>query len=188
MNKAVFLDRDGTINVEKNYLYKIEEFEFLPGVLDALKKLQQAGFLLVIVTNQSGIGRGYYTEEDFHHLNDWMIQTLKKNGVSISDVYYCPHLPDAKVEKYRKDCECRKPKLGMYRQAVIDHNIDFSISYAVGDKLRDCSICKTTACKGFLIGENEEEKIIDKVKKGLIRNVFYSKDLLSFSKIVIKEQ
>ena len=186
MNKAVFLDRDGTINVDKKYLYNIQDFEFLPGVLEALRQLQQAGYLLVIVTNQSGIGRGYYTEEDFHKLNDWMLKTLKGKGIIISDVYYCPHLPDAKVEKYHKECDCRKPNLGMYRQAVIDHNIDLSVSYAVGDKLRDCSICKSTACRGFLIGNNENEMIIEEVKKGLISNVSYAQDLLSFSKLITK--
>ena len=88
MNKAIFLDRDGTINVEKHYLYKKEDFEFLPGVVDALKKLQQAGFILIVITNQSGIGRGYYTEADFQILNSWMMDTLKKYGVFITDVYY----------------------------------------------------------------------------------------------------
>ena len=187
MNKAIFLDRDGTINVEKNYLYKIDDFEFLPGVIDALRQLQQAGFLLIIITNQSGIGRGYYSEEDFKKLNNWMVSTLKEKGVIITDVYYCPHLPNAKLKEYRKDCNCRKPKLGMFRQAVRDHNVCLNESYAVGDKIRDCAICKSSACKGFLIGDNEETRIIDEVKKGIIRNVSFAPDLLSFSKLIIKE-
>lgn len=186
MNKAIFLDRDGTINVEKNYLYKIEDFEFLPGVIDALKELQQAGFLLIIITNQSGIGRGYYNEDDFQRLNDWMVRKLKDHGVLISDVYYCPHLPDAKVLKYRKDCECRKPKLGMFRQAVIDHDIKLCESYAVGDKIRDCSICQFSSCRGFLIGNNEDESLISDVKKGKIKNVYYANDLLAFTKEITR--
>lgn len=186
MNKAIFLDRDGTINVEKHYLYRIEDFEFLSGVIDALKHLQRAGYLLIVITNQSGIGRGYYTEEDFQKLNDWMVNTLKEQGVIISDVYYCPHLPDAEVEAYHKDCECRKPKLGMYRQAIIDHDIDLSQSYAIGDKIRDCAICKTTECRGFLIGYNEKPEIIKEVQQGKYKGTAYAKNLLECAKGIIK--
>ena len=88
--KIAFLDRDGTINKDKNYIYKIDDFEFLPGVISGLKKLQQNGFLLVIVTNQSGVARGYYKEEDIEVLHKWMFQELEKSGVSIAKVYYCP--------------------------------------------------------------------------------------------------
>lgn len=177
MNKAIFLDRDGTINVEKNYLYRKEDFEFLPGAVEGLKLLQKAGYLLIIITNQSGIGRGYYTDQDFQKLNDWMLGDLKSKNVIIADVYYCPHLPDAKVEAYRMDCECRKPKLGLFQKAIIDHNVDLSLSYAIGDKIRDCEICKTTKCKGFLIAENEKTDIIKDVKSHRIQNVDYCSDL-----------
>lgn len=176
MNKAVFLDRDGTINKEKNYLYKIEDFEFLPGVIKGLKSLQDAGFLLIVVTNQSGIARGMYTEKDFQKLNDWMIATLKEKGVVITQTYYCPHLPDAKNKTYRVDCGCRKPKLGMFSQAVADFDIDYGQSFAIGDKLRDCAVCETTACRGFLIGQNESEETIEKVKNGVYKRVMYAKD------------
>lgn len=186
MNKAVFLDRDGTINVEKNYLYKIEDFEFLPGVIDALKQLQQSGFMLIIITNQSGIGRGYYTEEDFHKLNNWMVSTLKEHGVTITDVYYCPHLPNAEVAEYRKDCECRKPKLGMYEQAVKDHNISLSESYAIGDKIRDCAICESTECNGFLIADSEKETVIQSVKHGNFKRILYAYNLKECAELITK--
>ena len=185
MNKAVFLDRDGTINVEKNYLYKIEDFEFLPGVVESLKSLQQAGFLLIIITNQSGIGRGYYTIQDFQKLNSWMVDYLKSQGVFITDVYYCPHLPDAQIEEYRKDCNCRKPKSGMYEQAIIDHNIALSESYAIGDKIRDCAICESTECRGFLVGQNEKDNIIEEVKSNRVKNVWYCKNLLECAKRIV---
>lgn len=184
MNKAIFLDRDGTINVEKNYLYRIEDFEFLPGVVGALKYLQQAGYLLIIITNQSGIGRGYYTEKDFQKLNDWMITTLREQGVTIADVYYCPHLPDAQVPEYRKDCNCRKPKLGMYEQAILDYNIQIGHSYAIGDKIRDCAICESTPCKGFLIGDNEKTEVVEEVKAGKIERVRYAKDLAEAARLI----
>ena len=185
MNKAIFLDRDGTINVEKHYLYKISDFEFLPGVVDALRKLQRAGYLLIIVTNQSGIGRGYYTEGDFQKLNDWMVSTLKEQGVTIADVYYCPHLPDAQVEEYRKECNCRKPKLGMYQQAILDYNIQIGQSYAIGDKIRDCAICESSPCKGFLIGKNEKPEVIANVKAGMMDRVCYANTLSDAADFII---
>lgn len=185
MNKAIFLDRDGTLNVEKNYLYKIEDFEWLPGTIEALKLLQDAGYLLVIITNQSGIGRGYYTEEDYLKLERWMLQTLKERGINLSAVYHCPHLPDAQVEKYRKDCTCRKPKLGMFRQAIADLEIDVDRSFAIGDKIRDCTICAKTKCKGFLIAENERPEIIQQVKEGGYKGVRYAKDLLESAQMIV---
>ncbi|MCM1541806.1 MAG: HAD family hydrolase [Blautia sp.] len=182
MNKAIFLDRDGTINVEKKYLYKIEDFEFLPGVIEGLKILQQKDYLLIILTNQSGIGRGYYTEEDFVKLNDWMLQELNREGVLITKVYYCPHLPTAKMTRYRKICTCRKPALGMYGQAIKEFDIDISLSYAIGDKIRDCSICEKMGCRGFIIAENENSKVIEAVKGGKCRNIRYETDLLACAK------
>lgn len=184
MNKAIFLDRDGTINVEKHYLYRQEDFEFLPGVIDVLKQLQRMDYLLIIVTNQSGIARGYYTEEDFQRLNSWMMDYLKSQGVTITDVYYCPHLPDAKVAEYRMDCECRKPKLGMYERAIREHDIDLSQSYAIGDKIRDCAICESTPCKGFLIGYNEKSEVIAEVEQGKHKNIAYAKDLWECVKVI----
>lgn len=168
-NKAVFLDRDGTINVDKNYLYKIEDFVFLPGVLDALKKLQDAGYKLFVMTNQSGIARGFYSEDDYQKLTDWMLSELKKVGVVLSGVYYCPHLPDASVLKYKVDCECRKPKLGMFNKAVNDFHLDLNASFAVGDKERDLAICKSAQTKGILLysGQTLHEENIYKIKGGL---------------------
>ena len=186
MNKAIFLDRDGTINYEKGYLYKIEDFEIIPGVLDALRLLQLANYKLIIITNQSGIARGYYDIADFKKLNNWMVETLKKEGVFIDDVYYCPHHPDAVIEKYRKKCNCRKPKTGLFRRAITDYNLDIDLCFAIGDKLRDCSICTNTGCKGFLISNNEEKKIIEEVKKGLIENVQYAENLLEATKQILK--
>ena len=153
MSKAVFLDRDGTINVDKNYLYKIEDFEFLPGAVEALQLLQSSGYLLIIITNQSGIARGYFTENDFLRLNDFMLNELERLGVHISKSYYCPHGPDSK-------CNCRKPKTGLFEQAAKEYDIDLSKSFAVGDKLRDCSICLKTKCRGFIInGKSDNENI-----------------------------
>lgn len=177
MEKAVFLDRDGTINVERNYLYRQEDFAFLPGVLEGLRLLQKDGFRLIIVTNQSGIGRGYYSEADFLKLTDWMVEVLASQDITISRVYYCPHLPDAENIRYRKACNCRKPALGMFRQAVTDFNINLHASYAVGDRMRDCNICLETDCKGYLIGQSEEQDIVERVKAGEYKRIAYKENL-----------
>jgi len=132
MNKAVFLDRDGVVNVEKNYVYKIEDFEFMPGIFDLCKKYQQEGYLLFIITNQAGIVRGYYTEEQFLTLTDWMIKQFEERGILITKVYFCPHHPD-----FTGECECRKPNPGMILQAAKEFDIDLSESILVGDKESD---------------------------------------------------
>lgn len=153
MNKAVFLDRDGTINVEKNYLYKIEDFEILPKALEGMKILCDAGYLLIIITNQSGIARGYYTEKDYEKLTEHMKQECAGHGVKLADVLYCPHLMGAIVPEYDKECDCRKPATGLFKKAVEKYDINLSESYAIGDKMRDLSICDETGCRGYLIGE-----------------------------------
>lgn len=185
--KAVFLDRDGTINVEKNYLYRVEDFEFLPGVMEALKNFQEKGYLLVIITNQSGIARGYYTEDDFNKLNTWMLKKFQENGIEIAEVYYCPHHPDAIIEKYRIECDCRKPKLGMFYKAIEDLNIDINRSIAIGDKIRDCAIAETTGCRGFLVGDNENEDIVQaiKLKKHTRFNITFCSDMEDVLKNIV---
>lgn len=130
MEKAVFFDRDGVINVEKNYLHTIEEFEFVEGTFESLKYLQNLGYKLFIITNQSGIARGYYTFEQYELLTAWMKEQFKKQEIEISGVYCCPHAPDA-------GCECRKPNIGMIQEALKVCKIDFQNSWLVGDKGSD---------------------------------------------------
>lgn len=185
MSKAIFLDRDGTINIDKNYIYKIEDFEFIPGVVEALRLLQKAGYKLIIITNQSGIARGYYTKEQYETLNQWMLRELETAGVFIDGVYYCPHHPGAKTKEYRKECNCRKPGLGLFEVAIREHNINLSLSYAVGDKLRDVAICQSTLCKGYLVGNKEKSEVIRQVKESSINNVKYSKNLLECAKDIL---
>ncbi len=115
--KAAFIDRDGVLNEERAFVHRIEDFVFLPGAVEALRLLEAAGYLLVVVTNQSGIARGLYSESDYLALTEHMRAQLAGAGVSLAAVEYCPHLPDAPVERYRRDCDCRKPKPGMLRRA-----------------------------------------------------------------------
>ncbi len=128
--KAVFLDRDGVINVEKDYVHKIEDFEFLPSVLEAVKSLYEKGYLLIVVTNQSGIGRGYYTNDDFKKVTEHMEKEFEKNGAKIAKTYHCPHTPN-------DECNCRKPRPGMLLAAKEEFDIDMSGSWMIGDKEGD---------------------------------------------------
>jgi D-glycero-D-manno-heptose 1,7-bisphosphate phosphatase len=132
VNKALFLDRDGVVNVEKNYLHKIEEFELMEGIIDVCHAYQDQGYLILIVTNQSGISRGYYSEEDFAHLSQWMIDHFKTFGITITRIYHCPH-----HESIDGLCECRKPEPGMFLEARKEYDLDMEHSVMIGDNERD---------------------------------------------------
>ena len=132
MQKALFLDRDGVINVEKDYLYRVEDFEFIDGIFDLISYYQKLDYKIFVVTNQSGIARGYYSENDFKHLTEWMISEFLKYDIKIEQVYFCPHHPDISGE-----CSCRKPKPGMILEAAKIYNIDLEHSIMIGDKERD---------------------------------------------------
>jgi len=137
LRKAAFLDRDGVINIDHGYTFKPEHFDFIDGVFDACRHLQNLGYLLIVVTNQSGIARGYFTEDDFMNLTSWMKQQFAAHGVKIDGVYYCPHHLEKGQVPYNIDCDCRKPNPGMLVQAIREYGIDASQSLMVGDKAAD---------------------------------------------------
>ncbi len=149
MRKALFLDRDGIVNTDKEYVYKIEDFIFVDGIFDLCKFYSKNGYLIFIITNQAGIGRGYYGEDDYLKLTKWMRGEFKKNKIEISDVRYCPHHSEYGVGKYKIDCECRKPKPGMILDIARDYNIDLAGSVLIGDKTSDIQ-----AGKCSMIGKN----------------------------------
>lgn len=136
MNKAIFLDRDGTLNIDYGYVHEIDNFKFIDGAIDALRELKKMGYMLVLVTNQSGIARGYFSEEQFLQLTEWMDWSLAEQDVDLDGIYYCPHHPEGKGE-YKEDCDCRKPKSGMLLQAIKELKIDPTQSIMVGDKIED---------------------------------------------------
>lgn len=146
MNKAIFLDRDGTLNIDHGYVNQIDDFEFIDGSIEALKELKDMGYLLVVVTNQSGIARGYFSEEQFLTLTEWMDWSLADCGVDLDGIYYCPHHPDGEGE-FKQECDCRKPKPGMLLQAIQELNIDTEHSYMVGDKVDDMLAGKNAGIK-----------------------------------------
>lgn len=136
-NKAVFLDRDGVINIDKFYVYKIEEFEFKPGIFSLLSYFQELQYKIIIITNQSGIGRGEYTEEDFHKLTNWMLDQFSQNGVTINKVYYSPYHKEFGRGEYKKDSFLRKPNPGMILLAQEEFHLDLSRCLLIGDKETD---------------------------------------------------
>jgi D-glycero-D-manno-heptose 1,7-bisphosphate phosphatase len=135
--KAVFLDRDGVINIDKGYVGHWCDFEFAVGIFDLLRYLATNNFLLFIITNQSGIARGFYTEEEFNVLTDKMLAGLAFEGIHIDKVYYCPHHPDYGSEEYRKMCRCRKPQPGMILDASLEFDVDLERSILIGDNVSD---------------------------------------------------
>jgi D-glycero-D-manno-heptose 1,7-bisphosphate phosphatase len=137
LRKAAFLDRDGVINIDHGYLYRWEDFAFVPGAVDAMRRLQAAGYALVVVTNQSGIARGYYTEDDFNTLSARMREHLAAEGVVIDAIEFCPHLPSGSVPAYARDCDCRKPAPGMVLRAAERLGLDLPASLMLGDKPSD---------------------------------------------------
>lgn len=154
--KAVFLDRDGTINEEVNYLSKIKQIKILPTVPSAIKLLNENDFLVIIITNQSGIARGYFTEKELEGINSHLVNELSKNGAKINGIFICPHHPDSQ-------CDCRKPKTGLLKEAADEFDLDLSSSYMVGDKYTDLKTGINEGCKTILVktgyGKGEAEKI-----------------------------
>ena len=142
-NRALFLDRDGVINVERNYVYRIEEFEFLPGIFDLCRSAQDAGLSPIVVTNQAGIGRGYYTEDDFQRITIWMLDQFRLRGIRIGRVYHCPFHPTAGVGEYRRESFDRKPNPGMILKARDDFALDLANCVLVGDKNSDLEAGRT---------------------------------------------
>ena len=174
MKKAVFLDRDGTINVDHGYLYRREDFIYTEGAVEALRILEELGYLLIIVTNQSGIARGYYSEEDFDKLNQWMLRDLAQKGVRVAKTYFCPHYPQGKIERYAVECECSKPGTGMFRKAQKEWDLDMEQSFAVGDRLRDLSICYEYGVQGIWLGGDDTNR----AGQGMVRPLWTAENLL----------
>jgi D-glycero-D-manno-heptose 1,7-bisphosphate phosphatase len=137
LNRAAFLDRDGVINIDRGYVYRREDFQFVAGALEGARRLHEMGFLLVVTSNQSGIGRGLYTEDAFHGLTAWMRSEFQAAGAPLAGVYFCPHHPTEAHGEYRRACQCRKPAPGMLLAAARELNLDLAASILFGDSASD---------------------------------------------------
>ena len=165
--KTIFLDRDGVINKEVNYLHKIERFEFIEGIFDACLYFQDLGYKIIIISNQSGIARGYFNENDFKKLTEWMLNQFSNKNISILDIFYCPHGPNS-------TCNCRKPKPGMLIDAKFKHNIRMQDSWMIGDSESDIKAANNAGISntilvrsGHLIDESSSNAkfIIDSIQQ-----------------------
>lgn len=154
MNKALFLDRDGVVNIDTVHPYRIEDFEFTPGIFDLCREFRDMGFLIIIITNQAGIAKGLYSTRDFNILTDWMTDEFLKNGIVITKVYFCPHHPE-----FTGPCECRKPAPGMILKAIKEFDLDITDCVLIGDMETDIEA-------GRRAGIPEENLILFKKKNG----------------------
>jgi D-glycero-D-manno-heptose 1,7-bisphosphate phosphatase len=150
MKRAVFIDRDGTINEEREYLYRRDDFAFMPGAPQAIRLLNEAGFLVIVVTNQSGVARGFYTEEDVHVLHRHIASLLEHYGARVDAWFYCPHHPAGRGS-YALPCRCRKPLPGMLLEAAGRFAIDLESSIMIGDKLVDMEAGRAAGCRSILV-------------------------------------
>lgn len=172
MEKVVFMDRDGTINEEVHYLHRSEDLVLYPDVADGIRRLNEAGFKTVIITNQAGVARGYYKEEDVEALHQYLNEELKKSGAHIDAFFYCPHHPEYGIGTYKTDCECRKPKTGMFFKAEELYEIDKEHSYMIGDKLIDIEAGCRYGVRGILVGTGYGREFHDKVSAGEEKKIY----------------
>ncbi len=151
MERAVFLDRDGVIIQDVGYLDECDKIKFLPRVRKAIKLLNRSGFKVIVITNQAGVARGYFTEETVKEINEYIHESLAEQGASIDMIYYCPHHIEGTIEEYKKECYCRKPEPGMIEEAVRAFGIDLENSFVIGDKISDIEAGRRTGCKTILL-------------------------------------
>tara|TARA_Y100000385_G_C12917247_1_gene560931 strand:+ start:176 stop:703 length:528 start_codon:yes stop_codon:yes gene_type:complete len=170
--KTIFLDRDGVINKEVSYLYKIDDFEFIKGVFTACQHFQSLGYQIIIVTNQSGIFRKFYSFTDYLHLTNWMLDKFRINKINITDIFYCPHGP-------KSNCNCRKPKPGMLLEAKKKYGIDMEKSWMIGDKEDDIIAANSAGIKNtILVKSGHQNDLSNSNAKFILRSIDQSKDII----------
>lgn len=175
--KAIILDRDGTLIEDSDYAYKVEDLEILPGVIEGLKLLQKE-FLFFIVTNQSGIGRGYYTTEAFHNFNNHLIRLLKEENIDIIRTFFCPHIRE-------DDCECRKPKTKFIKDIINEYDVNIQESWMVGDHPSDIQFGINGGCRTVFLTTGHGEKHIGDLKALNIKPTIISDDFISIAKEIL---
>lgn len=163
---VAFLDRDGVVNADKGYVHKIDDFEWMPGAMAAIKFLNDRGYVVAVVTNQSGIGLGYYDEEAFLKLSDWMLEEADRLGAYIDAIYYCPHHPDSDDPRYRRDCPARKPGTGMLDRAEQEFETDRRRSFLIGNRDTDLYAAEAFGVPGFMYESGDLAERIREIVEG----------------------
>jgi D-glycero-D-manno-heptose 1,7-bisphosphate phosphatase len=166
---AAFLDRDGVLNFDDGYIGTRDRIRWTPGVVSAIRTLNKAGYLVFVITNQSGVARGMFSEQDVHDLHDWMRDELQRDGARIDDFRFCPHHADGSVADYAVDCECRKPKPGMLRDLMSAWPVRAQGSFVIGDKPSDVEAAKAAGLPGFLFAGGDLAAFVDDVLRTLER-------------------
>ena len=190
MDKIVFLDRDGTINEEVEYLHRPSDLVILPGVAAALKRLKEHGFRLVVVTNQAGVARGYYSESDVDQLHEYMNRLLAQDGAKIDRFFYCPHHPVHGIGAYKQSCHCRKPDIGMFEMAEKYFHVDKSHSYMVGDKLLDTEAGHNFGVSSVLVGTGYGKELYNSLTEEEKKEAFdaYAKDMTAAAEWILQKE
>lgn len=173
MNRALFLDRDGVVNVDTGYLHRIEDVEFFPGIFALCRHFQDRGYLIFIITNQAGIPKGLCTEQDFAHLMEWMIQQFKDEGIEIAKVYHCSHHPD-----FTGPCRCRKPEPGMFLDAKAEYDLDMDKCVNFGDKQSDAEAGRRAGIKQNVLLRNDLYPVGEVADYSIIENIEELKRIL----------
>ncbi len=186
MDKVIFLDRDGTLNEEINYLHRPEDLRIFPGVIAALRNFKEHGFKLVVVTNQAGVARGYYTEEDVVKLHEYMNDILSAGGAGIDAWYYCPHHPEHGIGAYKVACACRKPGIGMFKKAEENFDVDKASSWMIGDNKCDLFAGKNYGVRTALVGTGYGAGIKNDPDMAPFFDI-YGDSLLDVSRIICEE-
>ncbi|WP_216629022.1 D-glycero-beta-D-manno-heptose 1,7-bisphosphate 7-phosphatase [Cognaticolwellia beringensis] len=170
MDKALFLDRDGIINVDHGYVHKIEDFEFVDGIFDLCQLAAAKGYKIFVITNQAGIARGYYDKPTFEALSQWMVEEFATQGITIAKVYYCPHHPTKGVNEFVMPCTCRKPEPGMIMQAQKEFSISLAQSIFIGDKVSDMQAAANAGIKSRILVDSRytNESPVEQIE-GVIR-------------------
>lgn len=184
---VIFLDRDGTINEEVNYLYKPEELRIFTGVSEAIRMLREAGYKIIVITNQAGVARGYYTEADVTRLHDYLNRQLAGERAHIDAFYYCPHHPEHGLGSYRVSCSCRKPGTGMFEMAEQDFPVDKERSWMVGDKLIDAEAGHAYGIRTVLVGTGYGQEARRQDVEGEFYDIF-AETLMDAAKAIIRRQ
>lgn len=186
MDRVIFLDRDGTINEEVNYLYRPEDLRLLPGVPEAIRLLKEQGFRIVVVSNQAGVARGYYSEADVDALHGYLNGLLRKAGAEIDYFFYCPHHPEHGIGAYRRQCHCRKPETGLFEMAEQYCKVDKAASWMIGDKLTDIAAGQNYGVRTALVGTGYGAEVHrEQMEKGEQPYDIYAETLMDAARAIV---